>query len=165
MNNEFDLNLSSTQIEEIENCLAELARETGADVVLLANIRGELIAIRGFNGRGDPIAVSTLATSSFLASAEMMKFLGFATELTQCLYESEDHALHSFTVGQGFLLVVAFNTRTTQLGLVRTLARDAVTRLREILAEAPEEAEPDITVGAGFAKLLSDELDRSLPEL
>jgi len=39
-----DLNLSSAQIEEIEACLAELARETGAEVVLLANVRGELIA-------------------------------------------------------------------------------------------------------------------------
>lgn len=165
MNSESDLNLSSAQIEEIEACLAELARETGAEVVLLANVRGELIAIRGFTGQGDPMAVSTLATSSFVASAEMMKFLGYATELTQCLYESEGHALHSFTVGQGFLLVVAFNTRTTQLGLVRTLARDAVARLREILAEKPEEVEPDITIGSGFAELLSDELDRSLKDL
>lgn len=163
MNSELDLNLSRTQIEKIEVCLAELACETGADVVLLANVRGDLIAIRGFTGQGNPMTVSTLATSSFLASSEMMKLLGYAAELTQCLYESEGHALHSFTVGQGFLLVVAFNTHTTQLGLVRTLARNAVARLREILAEKTE-TEPSIPVDSGFVKLLNDELDRSFKD-
>jgi hypothetical protein len=40
-----------------------------------------------------------------------------------------------------------------------------VAHLKEILAEKPEEVEPDITVGSGFAELLSGELDRSLPEI
>jgi hypothetical protein len=164
MNSELDLNLSRTQIEKIEACLAELACKTGADVVLLANVRGDLIAIRGFTGQGNPMTVSTLATSSFLASSEMMKLLGYAAELTQCLYESEGHALHSFTVGPGFLLVVAFNTHTTQLGLVRTLARNTVACLREIMAEKTEETEPSIPVDSGFAKLLNDELDRSFKD-
>ena len=67
---------SAEQLERVEACLDEFARDTGVLNILLTDITGQLITFRGRIGKRKAEALAALVAGSHAASAEFIKLLG-----------------------------------------------------------------------------------------
>jgi hypothetical protein len=95
----------------------------------------------------------------------MAKLLGQAGAFEQVFFEGKKNSVHSSTVGDDFLLVVAFDNRTKP-GLVRIMAQETAQELLAIIDEAGENALDDSVrdlIDREFGGSLADELDAMFP--
>ena len=153
------------QATRIDECLEKLLADTRGIAVLFASSAGQPFGHVGSLGDSDRIALSTLAAGSFAATVAMAKLLGQAGAFDQVFFEGKKSSVHSSTVGDDFLLVVAFDSRTKP-GLVRIMARETAQELLEIVDEAAENALDESVrdlIDREFGGSLADELDAMFP--
>jgi predicted regulator of Ras-like GTPase activity (Roadblock/LC7/MglB family) len=162
---------SESQMEEIEVCLDELVRNTGAQETLLADITGRLISARGRLGETETTAtgVAALSAGGYAATVEMARYFEIETEFRQISYEGEHHSIYSSTVGNALIITVVYN-RGVKLGIVRAFTNQAAQCLQDIVNRALAEMETDDrlprkeALGTEFSQALMDELETFLVE-
>lgn len=160
------LNFTAEQQQRIDNCLNTLLLKTKAHSVLLADVTGQLVGKAGITNDRKATALSTLSAGSFVATAEMAKFLERSAHFSQSFHEGEDYGIYTATVNPSLLLTVTFDTEA-KLGLVRIFTKWAVAELEKITAEALEHQEQDRgmdEMDAEFGQLLANELDSLFTE-
>ena len=135
---------SEIQMEEIEVCLDELARNTDAQEVLLADMAGQLISARGRIGEQVTTAtgVAALSAGGYAATVEMARYFEIETEFKQISYEGERHSIYSSNVRNALILTVVFD-HSVKLGIVRAFTNQAVQRLQDIVDRALAEMATD----------------------
>ncbi len=155
--------LSEQQVERIDRILDELQQKTRAVYVLLADISGQLIRVRGRTGAIDCVALAALMASNMAATAEMARRIGEKKGFRLLFHEGEQENIYLSHAGQSFLLGVIFDT-SVQIGLVRLFSKRAVEELNTFVDEY------EAVVGnlpsaleAGFDTALDDALDQALP--
>jgi predicted regulator of Ras-like GTPase activity (Roadblock/LC7/MglB family) len=153
------------QLARIDACLEKLLVNNRVVAVLFADSAGQPIEHMGTLSSKDRITLATLAAGSLAATVAMARLLGQEGAFEQVFFEGREHSVHSSTVGDGFLLVVAFD-RHTKPGLVRIVAGQAAKELQAIVDEAaanePDESVRDL-IDREFGHSLADELDARLP--
>ena len=160
---------SEGQLEEIEACLEELVRNTGAQEILLADISGHLISARGRFGEKETTAtgVAALSAGGYAATVEMARYFEIETEFRQITYEGEHHSIHSSNVGNALIVTVVFD-RSIQLGIIRAFTNQAAQCLQDIVNRALAEMDNPLSgvkeLGAEFGQALMDELETFLVE-
>jgi len=162
---------SESQMEEIEACLDELVRNTGAQEILLANIAGQLISARGRLGERETTAtgVAALSAGGYAATVEMARYFEIETEFRQITYEGECHSIYSSTVGNALIITVVYD-RGVKLGITRAFTNQAAQCLQDIVNRALAEMETDDrlpreeALGTEFSQALMDELETFLVE-
>ena len=162
---------SESQMEEIEVCLDELVRNTGAQEILLADIAGRLISARGRFGERETTAtgVAALSAGGYAATVEMARYFEIETEFKQITYEGEHHSIYSTTVANALIITVVYD-RGIKLGIVRAFTNQASQRLQDIVNRALAEVETDDRppreeeLDAEFGQALMDELEAFLVE-
>jgi predicted regulator of Ras-like GTPase activity (Roadblock/LC7/MglB family) len=154
------------QIARIGSCLEKLLVNGRVAAVLFADSAGQPIEHMGTLSDNDRIALATLAAGSLAATVAMARLLGQAGAFQQVFFEGREHSVHSSIVGDGFLLVVAFDNRTKP-GLVRIIAGEAAKELEAIVEEATANAMDESVrdlIDREFGHSLADELDARLPK-
>ena len=156
---------SESQMEEIEACIDELARNTGAQEILLADIAGQLILAKGrLNEREAPATgVAALSAGGYAAMVEMARYFEIETEFRQITYEGEYHSIYSSNVGNALIITVVFD-RSVKLGIVRAFTNQAAQCLQDIANRALVERETDDRLDAEFGQALIDEVEAFLVE-
>ncbi|HID64151.1 MAG TPA: hypothetical protein EYP49_15640 [Anaerolineae bacterium] len=162
---------SRSQMGEIEACLDELVRNTGAREVLLADTTGRLISARGRLGERESTAtgVAALSAGGYAAMVEMARYFEIETEFRQITYEGEYHSIYSSNVSNTLVITVVFD-HNVKLGIVRAFTKQATQRLQDIVTRALLEMETDRRLHgeeelrADFGQALIDELEAFLAE-
>jgi predicted regulator of Ras-like GTPase activity (Roadblock/LC7/MglB family) len=128
---------SKEQMEKIEECLDELAKDTGAWSILLTDTTGQLIEIQGRIDEKRAEELAALIAGSYAASAEFIKILGKGKDVcaNSLSHEATDYSIFSTLVDKPLILSVAFDNEV-KVGVVRVLANQARHRLSEIVHEA-----------------------------
>ncbi len=155
--------LNASQIERIERILDELLGKTRSTFVMLADISGQLIQIRGRTGSTDCVALAALFASNMAATAEMARRIGEARGFRLLFHEGDNENIYLSHVGQSFLLAVTFDSGV-QIGLVRLFSKRAVEELTALTSEYETAVSqvPSIMDG-DFQADLDDELNRLMP--
>jgi predicted regulator of Ras-like GTPase activity (Roadblock/LC7/MglB family) len=156
---------SESQMEEIEACIDELALNTGAQEILLADIAGQLILAKGrLNEREAPATgIAALSAGGYAAMVEMARYFEIETEFRQITYEGAYHSIYSSSVGNALIITVVFD-RSVKLGIVRAFTNQATQCLQDILNRALVERERDDRLDAEFGQALIDEVEAFLVE-
>lgn len=156
---------SKEQMEKIEECLDELANNTGSWSILLTDTTGQLIEIQGRIGKKRAEAMAALIAGTYAASTEFVKILGKGKDVqfSSLSHETEDYSIFSIIVDDVMILSVAFGN-AVKIGIVRVFAEQARRRLLEILRDASvvnsfvKDTKLQL-VGKDLDQLLSKELD------
>jgi predicted regulator of Ras-like GTPase activity (Roadblock/LC7/MglB family) len=162
---------SESQMKEIEACLDELARNTGAQEILLADITGRLTLAKGRLNERETSAtgVAALSAGGYAAMVEMARYFEIETQFRQITYEGEYHSIYSSNVGNALIITVVFD-HSVKLGIVRAFTNQAAQCLQDIVNRALVEMEMDDRLpeaeklGAEFGQALMDEVEALLVE-
>lgn len=127
---------SKEQMEEVEKCLDELARNTGAWSILLTDTTGQLIEIQGRIDKKRAEDLAALIAGSYAASAEFIKILGKSKDVCahSLSHEATDYNIFSTLINELMILSIMFDNEV-KIGVVRVFADQAQSRLSEIARE------------------------------
>ncbi len=150
--------IEEREMERIRAILEEFLRLSGSKCALLIDKDGYLITKQGGQSSFQDDTISALVAGSFAATKEMARILG--EEEFSVLYHQGKHENIQLTlVGDRVLLTVIFDEQTT-LGMIRLYAKEAATKLAEVLATASAPAGSSSSrLGQGFGASAKTKLD------
>lgn len=134
--------------------------DANARCALLVDRAGQLVATVGEQPRFDATTFATLTAADFSANDQLAKLVG-ENEFSALVHRGEQESMYLADVARRVILVVLFDTRTTE-GLVRLRAKQTVEELSRVFTELFErsrqaQTDPD---KAGMFAGLEDEIDR-----
>jgi predicted regulator of Ras-like GTPase activity (Roadblock/LC7/MglB family) len=150
--------LTVRQAEAIDACLENIAYESEARCIILADVTGQLISERGDTQRMNTQVLSALSAGELAATQELARLVGERARFRLLLHEGEEHSVYLSDVGEQLLIIIVFD-QSTPIGLVRIILKKAVEDLMPILQARDED---EGALDGDFARLLDDELDSSL---
>lgn len=130
--------INERQYETATVVLGNFLRESQAKCALLVDPDGQVIAKEGFSKNVDTTALAALSAGAIASTKEIARLVG-EPQFSVLLHQGEHGHIHFSLVGDRAILVVIFDDRTT-LGMVRLFAKQAVTDLEQIFAEAKVDA-------------------------
>jgi predicted regulator of Ras-like GTPase activity (Roadblock/LC7/MglB family) len=145
-------------VERIDAFLAA----SRASLAILIDRNGQVIAERGYSLRGAGDELAALSAAAFAATEQVAKLIG-EESFTVLFHEGEDQNIHLSVVGEGALLLAAFDDRTT-LGLVRLYASEAANGLRPIVERMRNRSVKARVPELGDTELFKQEPDQDEPE-
>jgi predicted regulator of Ras-like GTPase activity (Roadblock/LC7/MglB family) len=107
--------------KEIVSVIERFLKESNSKCVYLVDKDGKLIAAKGETEHIDSTSLASLIAGSIAATGELAKLMG-EKEFSVLFHEGERNNLHISVVGQGGILVVLFDGRSS-LGLVKLRAK------------------------------------------
>jgi predicted regulator of Ras-like GTPase activity (Roadblock/LC7/MglB family) len=156
------ISFTPAQRQQIDRRLLWFADRTGAPLVMVADVSGQLILYRGRLPSAQSTGLAALASASFAASLEIGNFLGLRNSFHQQLLEGEIASLYTLAIGPELLLIIAF-TRQTVLGMVRFFAEQTKEELLKLVEEAIETRRTQQTeveqLDADFSSAVGQQLD------
>jgi predicted regulator of Ras-like GTPase activity (Roadblock/LC7/MglB family) len=129
------VSFGAEQMKEIEACLDELEKNTGAWNIILTDITGQAVVSRGTIDKRDAEALAALIAGSHAASAEFGKIMGKTKPVVNLSHEADDYSIYSTNVADALILSVAFG-REVKIGIVRIFVERVCRRLSEIVNES-----------------------------
>lgn len=153
-------------VDQIEQIIASLHRMAEAECVMLADISGQLISLRGYLERSDPTLVAALAAGDVAAMTELSRRIGEESPSCSLLHEGKHKSIYMHNIANNFVLLVVYGSDTL-VGMVRLFAGRAAEKLEALAAEFEElvsqpEAHPSTDTDFGAA--LADELEKAFGE-
>jgi predicted regulator of Ras-like GTPase activity (Roadblock/LC7/MglB family) len=162
MRADFDLPIELADL--FEQVTANLHRTTDAECVILADISGQLVSVRGSLQEGNPATVAALAAGDIAAMAELSRQIGEANPSGSFLHEGKYKSIYLQNVADNFILIVVFHTDRL-IGMVRLFARHAAEKIQELAAEFDGLAShASLPPNADFGTALADELEKAFGE-
>ncbi len=154
------LDFSSEQMEQIDEHLNQLHWDTEAQCVLLADISGQLISVKG-TSKINTAVLSALAAGNLAATKEMARLVGEPARFKLLLHEGEERSVYLSDVGAELVLITIFGNRTP-IGLVRLGTQQAVQKLGKVVQAARNNPAPkDPILSKQQGSTLADELNSS----
>ena len=155
---------TTEQLERVEACLDEFARDTGVVNMLLTDSTGQLIMFRGRIEKKKAELLAALIAGSHAASAEFIKLLGKKAPFVNLSHEADDYSIYSTNVADALILSVAFGEEV-KIGIVRMCIEQTRRRLSEIVDTASVTGSKSDVVklqldDEDLNQLLSEELDK-----
>lgn len=126
--------VSDANLARIQALLERLIADAGCAAVLLIARGGESLASAGGARAVDLVSVAALAAGGFSSTGPLAQLLG-EREFAALIHEGVGHSLHVSAVDDATILIAVFDERTT-VGMVRVFAREAATKIAEVLGEA-----------------------------
>lgn len=125
--------INEQQYKQATAVLQEFVRESQAKCALLVDRDGQVISKEGFSKSVDTTALAALSAGATASTREIARLVG-EPRFSVLLHQGEHGHIHFSLVGERAILVVIFDDRTT-LGMVRLLAKQAVTDLERVFIE------------------------------
>ncbi len=154
------ISFDPVQYEGVKKYLGELYSKNRDQVVLFADMGGQIIGERGDTAEINTTVVSALAAGDFAATAEIAKLVGEGDRFKLHFHEGESKNVYLTNVGDQFFLIIIFDA-TVALGMVRVYTKKAVESLLSVIEEAATKeglSEKDM-IDEDFGILLAQELD------
>jgi len=153
--------LSGEMYKAISEVVSELATKTRSRAIVFADMNGHPITQRGTSADIDISNLAALAAGDFSATAEIAKIIGERQQFKFIFHEGEKYNAYLSNVGQDFLLILIFESKTA-LGMIRIYTKRAIATLSEVVAGAkdPNDAAASF-VDVDFNKYLNEELDKA----
>jgi predicted regulator of Ras-like GTPase activity (Roadblock/LC7/MglB family) len=144
----------------ITRTLHTFLADSNARCALLVDRAGQLVATVGEQPRFDATTFATLTAADFSANDQLARLVG-ETEFSALVHRGEHESMYLADVARRVILVVLFDTRTTE-GLVRLRAKQTVEELTRVFTELFERSRqaPAAAGGNGLLAGLEDEIDR-----
>lgn len=122
---------SQEQLETIERIILKDLVESGAHIILLIDMAGNIIA-KADNGEcnHDIYSLAALASANFAAVDTMAKLVG-ENEFSLLFHKGEKESIHFSKIKKDFLLISIFGTRVS-LGLLRLKVAEAIDKISAI---------------------------------
>jgi predicted regulator of Ras-like GTPase activity (Roadblock/LC7/MglB family) len=153
--------LSGEMYKAISEVISELATKTRARTIIFADMNGHPITQRGTVTDIDIANLSALAAGDFSATAEIAKIIGEKEQFKFIFHEGEKFNAYLSNVGQHFLLILIFDSKTA-LGMIRIYTKRAIATLADVLVLADKStAAASSFVDVDFNKYLNDQLDKA----
>lgn len=133
---------SDACLEELSQQLVELRRVIGAQCVVLADSRGQLISREGFSEGLDLSTLLALIAGGFATSAEMARCLGDEDALNLNYHEGTAWDIYAASLSSEIVLVMLFDKQLEQqsrIGMVWLYAKRSIQQLVEIVQSDSEQ--------------------------
>ncbi len=133
------LTIYPSQDRAIDDTLQDLAQKIPAQFVLLTDVSGQIVSLRGDRGKvGEPVALGSLVAGDLAASREIARLLGEYSAYQMVLREGKEGHTFIAEAGPYMALLVKVNT-DVPLGWARMLILQAAQHLAAIVDTLPEE--------------------------
>ena len=144
----------------ITRTLNVFLHDSNSRCALLVDRAGQLVATVGEQPRFDATTFATLTAADFSANDQLARLVG-ETEFSALVHRGEQESMYLADVARRVILVVLFDTRTTE-GLVRLRAKQTVEELSRVFTELFERSRQAqaAPAGNGLFAGLDDEIDR-----
>jgi len=152
--------ISDERYSTIMGCLTKLRLETGAESILLADIKGQLILKVGEIVGLDVANLVSLQAGGFATTFEMSKYLGEQASTDLNFHEGEYYDIYSSNLGEKLFLTLIFDrqVQTNPIGMVWLYTKRTIHELLEIVSISDKfDTEP--VINEEFTTSLKDELD------
>jgi predicted regulator of Ras-like GTPase activity (Roadblock/LC7/MglB family) len=116
---------------ELAERLDAFLKASRANLVILIDRSGQIIAERGYSRKREIEELAALAAGAFAATEQVARLIG-EDSFTVLFHQGEERNIHLSVVGESALMLTAFDDRTT-LGLVRLYAGEAAQGLLPIM--------------------------------
>jgi predicted regulator of Ras-like GTPase activity (Roadblock/LC7/MglB family) len=154
------LTLYPAQYAALDQTLTDLIQKLPAQLVVLTDVSGQLVAARGEQERINLVALGSLISGDLAASQEIARLMGEYQDHQMVLREGR--TAHTFIVEAGHHLALLVRlSQEIPLGWARMVIRQAAQQLAEIAAVQP--AQPMGPELAGSVEALLGE--EALPNL
>ena len=133
------LTIYPSQDRAIDEVLRDLVQKLPAQFVLLTDVSGQIISIRGDRSKvGEPVALGSLVAGDLAASREIARMLGEYGAYQMVLREGKEG--HTFIAEAGpYMALLVKVGADVPLGWARMLILQAAQRLAAIVDALPEE--------------------------
>ena len=130
------MKLSETKKKELDSILSELIWKTSAKCVFLVDLNGELVAIAGYTGNINTVALASLSASHFAATVALSMMLN-EQQFTVLFHKGKKESIDINMVGKKMLLITIFSNKTV-LGVLREETAKSIKQIEELVADVPE---------------------------
>jgi hypothetical protein len=152
--------ISDERYSTVTGCLSKLRTETGAECILLVDIKGQLIIKVGEIGELDVANLVSLQAGGFATTFEMSRYLGEQESSNLNFHEGESYDIYSANLGDQLFLTLIFDRRvqTNPIGMVWLYTKRTIRELLEIFSTL-DRVDTAQVFDQEFNASLQDELD------
>lgn len=134
----------------IDKMLSSLIQKLPARFILLTDVTGQVISVRGEQGKINVVALGSLVAGDLAASQEIARLTGEYEDYQMILREGQ--ASHTFIAEAGsYLALMVQVSHEVPLGWARMLIQQAAKELPDVLDQEPEADE------ATFNQLIAEQ--------
>ncbi len=135
---------------ELREILTSLADESNAKICFLIDKSGQLIS-RSTSPEftSDDITFASLTAGSVAASEALSKLLGDKT-LNHSFTETEDEGVYMSLISGRYIVVVIFDKKVSNLGIVRVKLKRYMPRIEEIFKRIEKRVEEESKTSEGI---------------
>jgi predicted regulator of Ras-like GTPase activity (Roadblock/LC7/MglB family) len=137
LNLRIGITIYPSQKKAIKQVLGELEERCPTQLILLADVSGLLISIRGNRGESDPIALASLIAGDLAASQEIARMTNQYQSCQLILREGQKTNSFIAEVGPYLALFIQVDAETP-LGWARLLILEASRQIVEIVSARPQ---------------------------
>lgn len=122
--------LTRNELEKLEEIVSEELLDSGAELVVIADLSGNMILRCGSLEMDDIFSLAALSAANFAATAEIAKLIG-EDDFTLMFHKGGKRNIHFSRLGQDYLVITLFNDNVS-LGLIRLKLVGAIQQLIDI---------------------------------
>ena len=144
------VNIRPEEDIELRRVLTTLSEESNAKICLLIDKAGQLIS-RSTSSEftSNDVTFASLTAGNVAASEALSKLLGNKA-LSHSFTETEDEGIYMSLVSERYILVVIFDKKISNLGLVRVKIKRYMPKIEEIFKRIEERAEEEAKASEGI---------------
>ena len=144
------VNIRPEEDRELRKVLTTLSEESNAKICLLIDKAGQLIS-RSTSSEfaSNDVTFASLTAGNVAASEALSELLG-NNALSHSFTETEDEGIYMSLVSEKYILVVIFDKKISNLGLVRVKIKRYMPKIKEIFKRIEERAEEEAKASEGI---------------
>ncbi len=123
--------LTRNELEKLEEIVSEELLDSGAELVVIADLSGNMILRCGTLEMDDIFSLAALSAANFAATAEIAKLIG-EDDFTLMFHKGGKRNIHFSRLGKDYLVITLFNDNVS-LGLIRLKLVGAIQQLINII--------------------------------
>ena len=152
------ISLGREQFEEINTVLGAFYKQTKCGVVMLSDVSGLAVALKGTLDQQKMALLSSLAAGNYAATGEIARLIDEENSFSGQYHEGENQSIYLKGVNDEFFLTVVFRKHIA-FGMVRVLVDKVIVKLAEILKELPNNDQQTSQGGANQQQAVPAELE------
>lgn len=129
--------LSREQFESINTILQAFYRQTKCGVVMLSDVSGLSVAMKGTKDQASMALLSTLAAGNYAATGEIARLINEESSFKGQFHEGKSQSIYLKGINDDFFITVVFGKHIT-FGMIRVMVEKTIEELAGILAHIPE---------------------------
>lgn len=131
------ISIGREQFEAINAILNGFYKQTKCGIIMLSDVSGLAVALKGTLNQQKMSLLSTLAAGNYAATGEIARLLDEDNAFSGQFHEGKSQSIYLKGINDEFFLTVVFGKHTT-FGMVRVLVDKVIDQLAGILDQVPE---------------------------